>query len=341
MAGLRKREVHPGFWRNEDLVELSRDHRLAFIGLWALADREGRLVDRPRKIRLEAFPNDPDLDMEKIVSDLAAGGFLVRYESHGTRLLEICNFSKFQHIHPHERKSELAPPRVITSSTNVQPTSGHVSPLVANGSRCQPEPSEPSGIKSEAAPALKIPEPSEPSGPTGTADPLNPHTQPSFVARAPDPPTAPVVCAEKSSTVSRETARAPEDRDPPFPKDPKLLDALLVAWNKATGQSLDLRTSSGERTRLALRALAAAAGEHSDNPAMVGRVAEFYATNMPDSRRASLKQFAFDYDQRRAQALAKPKTPASKADQLAAQNRAAFDEVEAEVQEFLDAQSKP
>ena len=44
----RARNIKPGFFRNADLVEMPIEARLLFIGLWTLADRSGRLEDRPR-----------------------------------------------------------------------------------------------------------------------------------------------------------------------------------------------------------------------------------------------------------------------------------------------------
>ena len=49
----RARSLKPGFFRNADLVELPMEARLMFAGLWVLADREGRLEDRPKQIKID------------------------------------------------------------------------------------------------------------------------------------------------------------------------------------------------------------------------------------------------------------------------------------------------
>jgi len=49
----RSRNIKPGFFRNADLVELPVETRLLFIGLWGLADREGRMSDRPKQIKIK------------------------------------------------------------------------------------------------------------------------------------------------------------------------------------------------------------------------------------------------------------------------------------------------
>ena len=54
----RSRNIKPGIMANEDLAELGAIERLLFIYLWMLADKEGRLEDRPKRIKVEALPYD-------------------------------------------------------------------------------------------------------------------------------------------------------------------------------------------------------------------------------------------------------------------------------------------
>jgi hypothetical protein len=76
--------------------------------LWCVADRAGRLEDRPKRIKLEVLPAD-DCDVDAMLSDLQARGFVVRYEIDGLNLIEICNWSKHQNPH-HTEKHSLFPP---------------------------------------------------------------------------------------------------------------------------------------------------------------------------------------------------------------------------------------
>lgn len=101
-----KREIKPQFFRNEELADLSRDHRLVFIGLWTIADKQGVLEDRPRRIHADLFPYDPDLGLEKVLHDLTQAGFLRRYGSN-VKCIEIVNFTKHQRPHPKENDSGL------------------------------------------------------------------------------------------------------------------------------------------------------------------------------------------------------------------------------------------
>ena len=102
----RARNIKPGFFRNADLVELSMEARLLFIGLWTLADRAGRLEDRPKQIKMDVFPAD-SVDCDALLNQLAATGMVVRYEVNGGRYLQVVNFSKHQNPHRDEKVSSL------------------------------------------------------------------------------------------------------------------------------------------------------------------------------------------------------------------------------------------
>jgi hypothetical protein len=45
---------------------------------WMLADREGRLEDRPARIKAEAFPYWPVVDVENLLKSLTQTGFITR-----------------------------------------------------------------------------------------------------------------------------------------------------------------------------------------------------------------------------------------------------------------------
>jgi hypothetical protein len=106
----RSRNIKPGFFKNELLVEIPPETRLLFIGLWCLADREGRFEDRPKKIKMELFPCD-NFSIEDSLALLAENGFLLRYEVDGKRYAQVVNFTKHQMPHHKEVPSEIpAPP---------------------------------------------------------------------------------------------------------------------------------------------------------------------------------------------------------------------------------------
>lgn len=105
----RARNVKPGFFKNEDLIELPFETRLLFIGLWTLADREGRLEDRPKRIKIEVFPCD-NVDVDDMLCQLEKGGFIVRYRVGEGTYISIKNFAKHQSPHHQEKDSELPSP---------------------------------------------------------------------------------------------------------------------------------------------------------------------------------------------------------------------------------------
>lgn len=102
----RARNIKPGLFTNEVLVDLPAFDRLLFIGLWCLADREGRLEDRVKRIKMELFPCD-NYDIEAGLNNLAGAGFIARYTSEGYVVIEVSNFTKHQNPHGSEKDSDL------------------------------------------------------------------------------------------------------------------------------------------------------------------------------------------------------------------------------------------
>lgn len=102
----RARNIKPSFFFNEDLVELDYEYRLMFIGMWTLADREGRLENRPKKIKMNLFPGD-NVDVAAGLRDLAEYGFIELYTANETDVIQITNFGKHQRPHGLEKDSDL------------------------------------------------------------------------------------------------------------------------------------------------------------------------------------------------------------------------------------------
>jgi len=75
----RIRTIKPEFFKNEDIAEMPAMTRLLFIGLWTQSDREGRLMDRPKRLKAEIFPYD-NYDVNKGLDELQKKGFLIRYK---------------------------------------------------------------------------------------------------------------------------------------------------------------------------------------------------------------------------------------------------------------------
>lgn len=106
----RSRNIKPAIMDNEELAELPFEARLLFIYLWMLADREGRLEDRPKRIAAQALPYDRDVDVINTLTLLQRSGFIERYEAQGSRYIQITGFTKHQVPHHKEAASEIPPP---------------------------------------------------------------------------------------------------------------------------------------------------------------------------------------------------------------------------------------
>jgi hypothetical protein len=105
---MRTRDLRPGFFKNEQLARCDVYARILFEALWCLADREGRLEDRPGKIRAEAFPYEAELDADALLWQLHAAGLALRYvASDGRALIELPTFARHQNPYRHEKPSEL------------------------------------------------------------------------------------------------------------------------------------------------------------------------------------------------------------------------------------------
>jgi hypothetical protein len=105
----RIRNVKPDFFLHEGLAELSPLHRLFFIGLWTLADKDGRLEDRPKRIKAAVLPWEK-CEVEQLLTDLHTAGFIIRYEAGGHACIAIPAFTKHQRPHPKETSLNLPPP---------------------------------------------------------------------------------------------------------------------------------------------------------------------------------------------------------------------------------------
>lgn len=109
----RARNIKPAFFLNDELAELEPFARLLFIGLWCLADRDGYLEDKPKKIKASLFPYD-NIDIDKLLNKLN-GNFIKRYKANGNNYIFIFNFNKHQNPHYSEKASEI--PRIENLET--------------------------------------------------------------------------------------------------------------------------------------------------------------------------------------------------------------------------------
>ena len=102
----RIRTIKPEFFTSEDIVSLSPIARLLYIALWCEADREGRLVWKPRTFKMRYLPAD-ECDVEALCQELVASRLVKLY---GDGLAHIPKFGQHQHLNPREAASLLPDP---------------------------------------------------------------------------------------------------------------------------------------------------------------------------------------------------------------------------------------
>jgi hypothetical protein len=111
---MKARNIKPGFFRDAELLEVSLEARYLFIGLWCLADREGKLKDQSKQIRIEIFPETKTRDdIETLLNLLAEHNLIIRYVVDNKKYIKIRNFLKHQSPHHTEKKSDIPDPPVI------------------------------------------------------------------------------------------------------------------------------------------------------------------------------------------------------------------------------------
>jgi hypothetical protein len=110
---MRSRNIKPGLFKNELLGTADPLLTLLFEALWCIADREGRLEDRPLRIKAEVFPYRDVTDIDGYLTQLQEMGFIRRYRVNNAGLIEVLNFKKHESPHHTEKKSEL--PALVNS----------------------------------------------------------------------------------------------------------------------------------------------------------------------------------------------------------------------------------
>lgn len=112
----RSRNIKPGFFTNDELAECHPLGRLLFAGLWTIADKEGRLDDRPKKIKAMLLPFD-EADCDALLQQLNDHKFIIRYRVNGECYIQISNWKKHQNPHCKEAASEIPEPLENDKST--------------------------------------------------------------------------------------------------------------------------------------------------------------------------------------------------------------------------------
>ncbi len=104
---MRARNIKPSLFKNEILGTADPLLTILFEGLWCEADREGRLEDRPLRLRAEILPYRNNVDIDAMLNWLSDNGFIARYEAGDTKVIQVLKFSDHQRPHNNEVASVL------------------------------------------------------------------------------------------------------------------------------------------------------------------------------------------------------------------------------------------
>lgn len=119
---MRIRTIKPEFFLHESLFELEKSTklpiRLAFAGLWCVADREGRFKWEPRKLGIQILPYDM-IDFSRVLDALTSRGFVRKYASSAGEIGLIPSFTKHQIINNREKPSDLPEPPEFSENQGV------------------------------------------------------------------------------------------------------------------------------------------------------------------------------------------------------------------------------
>lgn len=111
----RIRSIKQDLYLDEEIAKCTIPARYLFPGLWTLADREGRLEDRPQKIKAQLYPYD-EINVDALLDELQKARAIIRYSVKGYKFLQIRTFSHHQAIHKKETPSYIPPPTKTKNS---------------------------------------------------------------------------------------------------------------------------------------------------------------------------------------------------------------------------------
>lgn len=117
----RIRSIKPEFWTSAQVMAVSRNARLLFIGIWNFADDGGRCPNSAKSIRAQVFPGDDDVSTENVrrwIDELSTNGLLRQYEVDGATFLQVTGWHHQKIDRP--RPSRLPPPPLVDHSTNAR-----------------------------------------------------------------------------------------------------------------------------------------------------------------------------------------------------------------------------
>lgn len=97
----RKRMIDPNIWQSEDFGKLSILAKIVFIGLFSLADDEGRGRANPVYLKSTLFPYEESMrsaDIDKTLSEISSNMSVIFYSYNGSDYYSLYNWNEWQKI---------------------------------------------------------------------------------------------------------------------------------------------------------------------------------------------------------------------------------------------------
>ena len=128
----RIRTVKPELFIHDELYDAESESGLpvirAFIGLFTIADREGRFIWKPKQLKTQACPYDP-IDFSDVLTVLKTSGFITHYRVGEKEYGVIDAFTDHQQINSKESKSKLPAPEDGEEILDEHPSRERSSPV--------------------------------------------------------------------------------------------------------------------------------------------------------------------------------------------------------------------
>mgnify|MGYP005768193795 FL=1 len=93
--------IDPNIWQSEDFSKLSTLGKLVFIGLFSLADDEGRGRSNPVYLKSTLFPYEEGIrsaDIDKTLSEISSNMSVIFYSCDGSSYYSLYNWNTWQKI---------------------------------------------------------------------------------------------------------------------------------------------------------------------------------------------------------------------------------------------------
>lgn len=251
-------------FQNPQLVLRTWGSQILFSALWCLADREGRLEDRPLRIRAEVFPYLCEVQVDALLHALARKNFIKRYKTAQGRFIQILNFAAHQNPHPRETASQIPPPKGLQKKTirGAKPEEGAPK---ANPGRALGEPRCADPVPVPVPVSVPVFEPDleentiQSAAAAASLDPIPlpdtreyhaPHPTPDVVLPTPAAAAAPVVSAAQEQSKVAPVTTTPEATRAVVPPIPALsIPEQPAQIAPATGPEKALAASQTPRNR--------------------------------------------------------------------------------------------